>query len=203
MAVFSSILPESIEGIQALLNSNPMVATKKRGSLTSREFILGAYTTAATVAFKLSKYEDSLKYFLATDLIERTSRPPIVKEETKLFVALCGFNAGYQLNNPDYIKISFQFFKKYFDLSPKSITLDFYVKGARVSYDSGEFDASELWRRKVLDTIALSQRVDEISVKNLLILIARGLGGHAFKAQNTIMLITFIRPFQWGPDGGC
>lgn len=181
--VLSRILPESIEGLQDLIKSNPMAATKQGGSLTSHEIILDAYGAAGTIAYQLGKYEDALKYFMAVDFIEKEGRPPIVREETKLFVALCGFNAGYELNNQDYIKISFQYFKNYFDLNPKHIILDFYLQGAQVAYDSGEFDASELWMRKVLDTIALTQRVDEISVKELLTKVVRNLGGHAFKAQ--------------------
>ncbi|MGN6671553.1 MAG: tetratricopeptide repeat protein [Candidatus Nucleicultricaceae bacterium] len=203
---FSIILPESIEGIQALLQSNPLATTKGGSMTSSNELILSAYTSAGTLAFEMGKYEDALKYFIATDLIERSHQPPIVKEETKLFVALSGYQAGYQLNNADYKKISFQYFKKYFDLNPKHVTLDMYIQGAKAAYDSGDFATAELWARKVLDTLAVTQKIDEIKNKNTLTVLIHNLGGYAFKEQKNAdayyfykMLMTYEKSLNPSP----
>lgn len=181
-AVFSGILPTDISGVQSLLHSMP-IASFKGEAMASHELILSAYTSAGVLAYNLGKFVVAMEYFLITDTIENSMQPPIVKEETKLFVALSSFNAGYESNNADDKKISFLYFRKYFDMNPKYVDLDMYVKGAKVAYDSGDAATSELWVRKVLDTLAVTHKIDEITRKNTLVQLVRSLGVNAYKTQ--------------------
>nr|MBP7729983.1 hypothetical protein [Alphaproteobacteria bacterium] len=197
--IYQKILPLLDTDLASLRKETLPARDYANRFMSTDEVLEMTYYEAGNLGLNLEHFESALNFHLCSQRIAKELHPPVKRQLLPYQIAVGWHTLGNKENNLKCAELATEAYKEYFNSSPKEISLDLWIQAASAALSAQKIEEASEWTKKVIDTLKVTLRVEELQLQHQLRINLQKLGAAAYKASDFASALTFYEGIVQNP----